>query len=98
MFGGHGLTHDGKFFGIVFKGRVYFKVSDDTKKDYAEAGSEVFTPAKGRNLTSFYEVPADIVEAPKRMVEWARDAVRAAAAAQEDEGPQGGRIIRHPRS
>lgn len=96
MFGGHGLVHDKRFFGIIHKGRVYFKVSEATKGGYVAAGSEVFTPGKGRSLLSFYEVPSDIVEAPKRMVEWAREAVRAASVEEVVE-PGNARIVRHQR-
>lgn len=96
MFGGYGLTHDGRFFGIVYQDRLYFKVSEATRRDYVKAGSEMFVPAKGRTLLSFYEVPADVVEAPKRTVEWARDAVRSAGVDESDQ-PRGDRIIRHQR-
>lgn len=95
MFGGYGLTHDKRFFGIVHKDRLYFKVSEATKGAYLQAGSEVFVPNKGRNLVSFYEVPADIVESPKRTVEWARAAVKAAGIKEEIE-PDNDRIVRHP--
>lgn len=96
MFGGYGLSHQGKFFGILHKDRLYFKVSEDTQAAYVQAGSEPFVPNKGRTLVSFYEVPADILENPKRTVEWARAAIRAAAIGDPAE-PGNDRIVRHQR-
>jgi len=42
MFGGYGLRSGGVFFGIVHKGRLYFKVDDASRPDYQAAGSEPF--------------------------------------------------------
>ena len=78
MFGGHGLYSGDRFFGILYKGRVFFKVSDATKGSYIESGTGPFAPSKSMTLTSFYEVPTDILESPPRMVDWARDAVKVA--------------------
>lgn len=78
MFGGHGLYSGDRFFGILYKARVFFKVSDTTKGVYIESGSEPFAPSKSMTLTSFYEVPTDVLESPPRIVDWARDAVKAA--------------------
>jgi DNA transformation protein and related proteins len=77
MFGGHGLYQGDRFFGILFKGRLYFKVSEKSKTTYIEAGAHPFKPSKTQTLKSFYEVPSEIVEAPHRMVEWAREAILA---------------------
>lgn len=78
MFGGHGLYRGGVFFGILFKGRLYFKVGIASRAAYLEAGMKPFRPGKGRTLKSFYEVPPDVLESPPRLTDWARVAVLAA--------------------
>ena len=89
MFGGHGLYHGGVFFGIIFKGRLYFKISAKTQPDYVERGMKPFCPSGSPRktvhgtrrapqvLSSYYEVPIDIVEEDERLADWAREAVRA---------------------
>lgn len=79
MFGGHGLSMDRRFFGILHKGRLYFKVSAASKKTYIDAGAEPFSPTRKQTLASFFEVPLEILENPPRLVEWAREAVHAAS-------------------
>jgi DNA transformation protein len=78
MFGGYGLYQGARFFGILYKGRLYFKVSEAGKRTNIEAGMEPFTPYKSQTLTSFYEVPPDVVESLPQMTDWARDAIKAA--------------------
>jgi DNA transformation protein len=78
MFGGWGIYGGKSFFGIVFKGRLYFKVSDATRADYVDRGMETFRPSVKQTLTSFYEVPAEILESPPLLRDWAADSRRAA--------------------
>jgi DNA transformation protein len=78
MFGGHGLYQGDRFFGILYKGRLYFKVAEAAKRTYIEAGMKPFTPYKSKTLTSFYEVPPDVVESLPQMTDWVRDAIKAA--------------------
>ncbi|MEY4744803.1 MAG: hypothetical protein RL272_748 [Candidatus Parcubacteria bacterium] len=42
MFGGYGLYLKGVFFGIIWKGRTYFKVDDETRPDYVKRGGKPF--------------------------------------------------------
>lgn len=74
MFGGHGLYRDGRFFGIVFKGRLYFKTDERTRSRYERAGMEFFRPSPKQALRSYYEVPADVVEDPATLGKWAAEA------------------------
>src|SRR5258705_5003949 len=39
MFGGHGLYKSGRFFGIIYKGQLYFRVSPKTLDDFTSRGS-----------------------------------------------------------
>lgn len=74
MFGGHGLSCRGKFFGIVHKGRLYFKVTQRTIGLYQEQGMNPFKPNAKQTLKSFYEVPPDILEDAERLTTWAEQA------------------------
>lgn len=71
MFGGFGLYQRETFFGIIHKGRLYFKVTPKTVGLYRERGMKPFRPNAKQTLKSFYEVPMDIVEDPEQLAEWA---------------------------
>ena len=74
MFGGHGLYRDEVFFGIVFSGRLYFKVSDATRHKYEERGAKPFRPGAKQTLKRYYEVPLEVTEDPAELARWAREA------------------------
>ena len=75
MFGGFGFYAGGKFFGIIFKGRLYFKTSEATRQAYVERGMKPFRPNVKQRLNSYYEVPADVIEDAAKLETWAREAV-----------------------
>ncbi len=79
MFGGHGLYRGGRFFGIIHWGRLYFKVDEASLPKYRAQGMECFRPNERQQLTSFYEVPADVLENQSALGEWAARAISAAA-------------------
>ena len=76
MFGGHGLYRGGTFFGIIFKGRLYFKTNDSTRTDYIEREMKDFRPNPKQTLKNYFEVPVEIIDEPDRLVDWAQDAIR----------------------
>lgn len=76
MFGGHGLYCTGVFFGILYKGQVYFKTGPNTVKSYSERNMKPFRPSQKMTLKTYYEVPADILENPDELVVWARQAIQ----------------------
>ena len=78
MFGGYGLYRAGAFFGIIDKGRLYFKVSEASRVPYAQAGMKPFRPSAKQTLSSFYEVPANILESREDLAAWAATAAQAA--------------------
>ncbi len=73
MFGGYGLYYREKFFGIIHKGRLYFKVAPKTVSLYKEQGMKPFRPNAKQTLKSFYEVPVDIIEDSEHLAEWATE-------------------------
>lgn len=82
MFGGHGLYQAGRFFAILFEGRLYFKVNKLSRVAYLKRGMKPFTyEMKGRVMTmNYYEVPPDVLENATELVVWANRAIRVAGA------------------
>ena len=78
MFGGAGFYLDGSFFGILYKERLYFRVSTVTINEYKKRKMKPFAPFAGKRGTSrnYYQVPVEILESPPDLVEWARQAAR----------------------
>jgi DNA transformation protein and related proteins len=74
MFGGHGFYLGDRFFGIIYRGRLYFRTDDRSRAAYVERGAQPFRPRTGQGLMMYYEVPADIVDDPDLLTEWARRA------------------------
>lgn len=72
MFGGAGLYKGGKIFGIVADGRAFLKVDDSNLQRFVAAGSKPFRPFGGRPVTMpYWEIPADVLESPKNLADWA---------------------------
>lgn len=79
MFGGFGLYAGGKFFGIIFQGRLFFKTNEVTREGYRARGMKHFQPNAKQQLTSYYEVPAEIIEDTTELIAWAHEAVKVSA-------------------
>ncbi len=81
MFGGVGLYHDERFFAIITRDAVYFKVNDGNRGDYEAHGMGRFRPYpdKPHWSMSYYEVPADILEDAEECAAWARRSIAIAA-------------------
>jgi DNA transformation protein and related proteins len=77
IFGGHGLYLGDRFFGIIYKGQLYFRVSPKTLSDYTSRASHPFVPFPDRpgrrkqTMNSYYEVPVEILENAAELVQWA---------------------------
>ena len=91
MFGGHGLYTGPTFFGILYDGRLYFKTDETTAADYERRGMRPFRPRDRQVLTSYYEVPGDVVEDRGELLRWAGAAARAAGGAKAR--PRGARAL-----
>lgn len=74
MFGGYGLYRDDRFFGIVFKGRLYFRTGPRSRREYLRRGMKPFKPSARMTSKTYYEVPADILEDREAVRDWAREA------------------------
>ena len=76
MFGGYGLYQDETFFGIIFKGHLYFKTDETTLAAYRKTKMKPFRPNPKQTLKSYYEVPVEVIEDDDRLGEWAEAAIR----------------------
>lgn len=73
MFGGYGLYKKGQIFGMIVDDVLYFKVGENNRADYQEAGSKPFTyqAKKGKRVAmSYWEVPAEVLENPTQLKRW----------------------------
>ncbi|MHB8475280.1 MAG: TfoX/Sxy family protein [Steroidobacteraceae bacterium] len=82
MFGGVGLYHGERIFGLIFADTLYFKVDDSNRPDYEARGMGRFRPYADRPQMSmtYYEVPADALEDADECVMWARKSAAIAPA------------------
>jgi DNA transformation protein and related proteins len=74
MFGGYGLYHGDRMFGILFQDRLYFKTDDATRSTYEQRGMEPLRPNERQVMKAYYEVPADILESRESLAKWAAGA------------------------
>ena len=75
MFGGFGLYRDETFFGIIHKGKLYFKIDESTVGAYRRRKMKPFRPNARQTLKSYYQVPVDIIEDGDQLCEWAVKAI-----------------------
>ncbi len=77
MFGGYGLYQDETFFGIIHKGKLFFKIDESTVREYKLCKMKPFRPNAKQTLRSYYQVPVDILEDADELHEWAMKAIAA---------------------
>ena len=78
MFGGFGLYAGGRFFGIIAKGRLYFKTDAASRADFEKFGMEAFQASKEQTLKNYFEVPPHVLENSDALGSWATRAVQVA--------------------
>ena len=86
MFGGVGLYAAEVFFALIAQDRLYFKVDDTTRGEFERRGMEPFRPFGEDNAMGYYELPADILEAPEPLRAWTEQAVAVALRARDARG------------
>lgn len=93
MFGGYGLYCDGVFFAIVIESTLYLKADGQNRADFEAAGCERFSYSReGKPARlNFYQAPGEAMEAPRRMLPWARSALAAALRARARKATAGKR-------
>jgi DNA transformation protein len=81
FFGGAALKVDGVQFGFVMKGSLYLRVDSEGRAVFEAMGALPFqysSRSEKVTVTSYYEVPAEVMEDPDMLSYWA---VRAHTAA-----------------
>ena len=76
MFGGYGLYQREIFFGIIHKGRLYFKTDRMTAPRYCDRGMKPFKPTSTQTLKNYYEVPIEVLEDSDDLTTWASQATQ----------------------
>jgi len=76
LFGGYGLYRGETFFGILHKGKLYFKVDESTVGEYRKRKMRPFRPNPKQTLRSYYQVPVEIIEDGDRLGAWVEAAIR----------------------
>ena len=76
MFGGYGLYQRETFFGIIHRGRLYFKTDRTTAPRYCNRGMKPFKPTSAQTLKNYYEVPVEVLEASDDLTAWASQATQ----------------------
>jgi DNA transformation protein len=74
MFGGYGIYHGDRIFGILHRGRLYFTTGPLTRPEYVKRGMKPFKPNARQTLKTYYEVPADVLEHAETLRVWAQRA------------------------
>lgn len=92
MFGGHGIYLDDVIVGLVVDGVLYLKTDDENRAAFTKAGSSPFSydnAKTGKKVeTSYWEVPAPVLDDAEELRSWAREsalvATRAARPAKKN--------------
>jgi DNA transformation protein len=75
MFGGAGLYREGTMFAVLADDVAYLKVDDSNRDDFLRAGSAPFEPYPDKiktTISTYFEIPADVLEDPDELARWAQ--------------------------
>ena len=80
MFGGHGLYHDGRMFGLVADNTLYLKADAETLPEFERRGLPAFGyEREGRRMEmSYRQAPEEIFDDREEAARWGRMAWAAA--------------------
>ncbi len=70
MFGGHGLFHEGRMFGIIdSKGKAFLKTNDRNRQEFESKGSEK------HSRMPYYTIPNEVADDLDSLLSWASLAI-----------------------
>ena len=74
MFGGHGVFHDGRMFGLVAQERLYLKADAQSVALFEALRLPAFEYLRKGNVArlGYYEAPAEVFEDRDEAARWAR--------------------------
>lgn len=80
MFGGHGVYHDGRMFGLIVSDTLYLKADDQSVAHFDRLGLPAFNYQRnGKTMQmSYREAPAEVFEDRDEAALWGRRAWEAA--------------------
>lgn len=81
FFGGTGLKCDSVQFAMLMGNTLFFVVNDFTRPKYENKGSSCFwykTKTKKVNVKKYYEVPDELLDDQKQLLEWAKESIQIA--------------------
>ena len=81
MFGGVGLFHNGKMFGMLGGVTFRLKVDDTNRADYEAKGMQPHSSGSKKKGMPYWEVPAEVIEDKEQLKQWAEKAYQAAVRA-----------------
>lgn len=71
MFGGYGIFHEGKMFGIIdSKGNSFLKVTDENRKAFDDAGAEQ------HSRMPYFSIPSEVLTNQKTLISWAKKSIK----------------------
>lgn len=72
MFSGYGVFYKWKIFAIYAMERLYFKVWEQNKQDFLDAGSEIFKYEKQAKQAhiSYYTLPEELFDDREELYRW----------------------------
>ena len=72
MFGGHGIFHEGKMFGIVdSNGNCYLKADETNRIDFEEKGAEQ------HGKMPYFSIPTEVFQNKEDLLAWAKKSIAA---------------------
>ena len=70
MFGGYGIFHEGKMFGIIDpKGQSYLKADDSNRPDFEALGCHK------HSRMPYFSIPENVLSDPEILATWARKSI-----------------------
>ena len=79
MFGGTALLRNGVAFAKIKHGSLWLKVDDGNINEFIKEGMMQYTYGKDNSRKlNFYETPAEVLEEPDTLIQWANKACEAA--------------------
>src|SRR4051812_3377117 len=76
MFGGIGVYSGDLFFALMDDDVLYFKVDDETRRDFQAAGAHPFKPFEtAAEMTGYWNVPGEVLDDADQMAVWTKKAI-----------------------
>lgn len=90
MFGGVGIYSEQAFFALIAEDTLYFKVDQETRREYETRGMPPFRPfGEGGAEMQYFQVPEDVIEDTDALRVWSERAF-AVARRKRRSGRRGG--------